>query len=696
MPETPQSAEGRVIEAESFAPATLENCADEPIHIPGAIQPDGFLVACDMAGRIFRVSANVGEFLNRTPAHILQSTVDLELGRDVEQYRQRFLQDASLPESLEAELPGAKHPFTVHFVRHAPGFIIECLPCLDVQGAHAGFMRQQKGDIAALSKADELLTLLRAAASMLARATGFERTMVYRFDAEMNGEVVVEHAVGVAPRWLGHHFPHTDIPPQARALYLRNRVRTITDVGARRVPLLGLAAALHEPLDLSDSWLRAVSPLHIQYLENMEVGATLGISLVVRDQLWGMLVCHHRMAREISAATRLYCSILSEFVSNRIEKLLDQEEKLASAVLELEVERIVHAMLAAPSLIDGLKGEAGLLALLEADACIVRLMGQQVALGCAVPPALLASIIAHEHEREGFDLHCTQVLDDWFAWRADDPFHLSGALCVPLSRNSDDFILWLRSECAFEVVWAGDPSEGKFSSAGATEPLTPRASFKSWVELVRGKSLPWSIPQQFAARLLGQTIRNELTTELRLTRERELIMRELALRDQLTGLPSRRLLLDRIQQAIERSGRSRLTFALMFLDLDGFKCINDSFGHAVGDEVLRGVATRMGHVLRQIDTLARLGGDEFVVLLEELSPEEHDQTRARVEGVAEKLRSVVAEPIVVDHQPHRVTASVGIAVYGWSGTDFETLLEAADKAMYMSKNSGKNRIMWAS
>lgn len=680
--------------AESFAPTTLATCADEPIHIPGAIQPSGFLLACDPKGDIFRVSANVDSFLGQTPSDVLRGTVESLLGEEVEHYRRRFLGNPWVPDCLDVELPHGSGRFTLHLVPSDEHLLIEGQPCLSTPEEQSRAQRQQARDISALRCAEDATEMLETAASVIARETGFNRTMIYRFDPEMNGEVIMEVVNGVSPRWLGHHFPHTDIPAQAQALYLRNRVRAIADIGAERIPLLGLPASLDKALDLSDSWFRAVSPLHIEYMENMGVRATLAMSLVVGKRLWGMVVCHHYANREVSATLRTFCDVLSQFVSARLEQILEQQTHRESARLSLEVDRIAQAMVDAPSLIDGAEDEAGLLEVFESDAFIMRLMGRKLAIGCTVPSELLDALEIHLEGREGFELMSTRSLGDWFEWPATDEYRLSGALCVPLSRNGEDFLLWLRSECAFEVAWAGDPSEGKTESSAGGGRLSPRRSFDTWVELVRGQSLPWTPAQCHAARLLGQKIRNELTTELRVSREREALMRRLAMHDDLTGLPSRRLLLDRVQQAIERSNRHQQSSAVMFLDLDGFKAVNDTFGHGVGDVVLREVAGRLGRMLRQIDTLARLGGDEFVALLEEIHSGDPNHMRAHILRIAEKLRATVADPVDVDGHEHRVTVSIGIAMFPQAAPDADGLLRAADRAMYEAKRAGKNQISW--
>lgn len=167
-------------------------------------------------------------------------------------------------------------------------------------------------------------------------------------------------------------------------------------------------------------------------------------------------------------------------------------------------------------------------------------------------------------------------------------------------------------------------------------------------------------------------------------RESESQLKSLAHHDSLTGLANRLLLGDRLDQAIERAARNHEPVAILVLDLDGFKPINDQLGHAAGDDILKTIARRLQATVRAADTVARVGGDEFVVVLENL------QSPHFAEHVAEKLVAELAQPVVLRGRSFRVTASVGIAIYPKDGSDRQALLEGADRAMYAAKNAGRN------
>ncbi len=161
-------------------------------------------------------------------------------------------------------------------------------------------------------------------------------------------------------------------------------------------------------------------------------------------------------------------------------------------------------------------------------------------------------------------------------------------------------------------------------------------------------------------------------------------LESLALHDPLTGLPNRRLLMDRLSLAIAHARRNKSTMAVMYLDLDGFKQINDTLGHDAGDTLLKMVATRLVAAVRQEDTVARLGGDEFVIVLWELSHADG------VTKLVSKVMQAVSQPYRIQDRSVRMTVSIGVGIYPTHGEEVEVLMKSADLALYEAKRAGKN------
>jgi diguanylate cyclase (GGDEF)-like protein len=180
-----------------------------------------------------------------------------------------------------------------------------------------------------------------------------------------------------------------------------------------------------------------------------------------------------------------------------------------------------------------------------------------------------------------------------------------------------------------------------------------------------------------------ETANSELRKEIAARAQAEDDLKHIATHDSLTGLPNRVLLHDRLGSALARARRHQRLVALLLLDLDQFKEVNDSYGHAAGDELLRSIAGRLKSTVRNCDTVARMGGDEFVVLLEDLAEPEDAAV------VAKRLLEECSAPVTVLGHQVRTPPSIGIALYPHDCSDVETLLKSADLAMYQAKHSGR-------
>jgi diguanylate cyclase (GGDEF)-like protein len=170
----------------------------------------------------------------------------------------------------------------------------------------------------------------------------------------------------------------------------------------------------------------------------------------------------------------------------------------------------------------------------------------------------------------------------------------------------------------------------------------------------------------------------------------EMEIEKLAFFDPLTGLPNRRLLIDRLNEVIKKSYRNDEISALIFMDLDNFKGVNDSLGHSGGDRVLQHVASKLQHALRETDTLARIGGDEFVILLE-CFEEEVDKILEEANQVCGRILEILSEPIKVNNRDIVTGASLGVSLIEGSHITADSILGRADVAMYKAKNAGKGR-----
>ena len=479
----------------------LSNCEREPIHIPGAIQPHGVLLACRGAElRIVQLSDNAAD-------HLGIEAVGL-LGRPIAE----LFDDASwqrLQAAAAAGLPRERNPIALDsrdrsrsfdgIAHHGPTPDIAIIELEARSHAPAGFHPRMRGAVRQLQGARSLVELYDAAAREVRALTGFDRVMVYRFDADWNGEVVAEARDDRLETFLGLHYPAADIPAQARRLYTLNWLRIIPDIGYRPSPLLRVAGEpATPPLDLSFAVLRSVSPIHVEYLSNMGVTASMSVSLLRDGELIGLIACHHysgphHIAHIVRDSAEFFGQALSWHIAS-FEARETAERTLATHHAE---RRIVEAIEAAASLPEGLCTPA-LLQLTGADGACVRYEGRIRRVGRTpdddAMPAIVAALAG---DADGW-LHATDHLAKRLPQAAAWDDVAAGVIALEISRELGEYVLWFRPASERSVDWAGDPRKHAVVDAGGVPRLSPRGSFALWRETVRGRSLPWQ-PWQIEA-----------------------------------------------------------------------------------------------------------------------------------------------------------------------------------------------------
>ncbi len=491
-------------------PIDLSNCDLEPIHIPSSIQPHGLLLAARSSDlRVIYASANTEKLLGADPAFVLRHTLVDLLGTDAVAAIQNALrQEQYLPNNVLVLNFALRGVTRFDVVAHHSGDLL----CVELEPASEearpdSLPTQMEGAIRELGRPKSVRGLCEALAPLVRKLTGYDRVMVYQFDRDGNGEIVAEDKDSEMEPFLGLHYPASDIPRQARKLYLSQRVRTIVDISYEPVPLLASPnLAQGEVLDMTYCGLRSVSPIHIEYLQNMGVGATFAVSLIHDNELWGMLICHHRTTKHLSPAMRSFCDLLGQTTSLLIGVTQQTNESLLRLERKNLLEALHRSLEASGSLWTALTLNAkDILALVGADGALIRI-GEETELigrtpGLAECMALLASLRATSGDRIS-STDQSGILSPEFALLA--PL-ASGALVAPL-REAGDGILWLRGEVAETVHWAGKPETSKQITEDGSVRLSPRQSFAAWEEVQRGRSLPWRSVDEEAASGLQRII----------------------------------------------------------------------------------------------------------------------------------------------------------------------------------------------
>lgn len=493
--------------SDDFGPVDLTNCDREPIHILGAIQPIGFLLALTADWLVARASANLADFIGYAP--------DAVIGRPLgEIFDHKAVHDlrnrAGMlrgPDAVErmfdcAIVPGgASYDVAIHF--SGGQVVIEAEPSSGEHGDASGMVRSM---ITRLDQCGDVDAFYREGARQVRALIGFDRVMVYRFAKDGSGEVVAEACKAGIGKFFGLRYPASDIPAQARELYKRNLLRVITDVDAVPVPIVPERDATGQPLDLSLSVLRSVSPIHIEYLRNMGVAASMSISIVVEGKLWGLFACHHYTPRCPTFERRSVCELFAQMFSMRLES----RERKATVEFERRARDISDQLLGAVASDETLLKDPDWLGdiltnAIPADGVGVWIAGNSAFSGITPPLEDFRRIIRALNGTAAGKVFATDHIASILPGADSFASSAAGLLAIPISRSPRDYVVLFRSELVRSVRWAGDPH--KPVQYGPNGPrLTPRESFEEWKELVEGRSQPFTQSELRVAETLRATL----------------------------------------------------------------------------------------------------------------------------------------------------------------------------------------------
>ncbi len=544
-------------------PATLENCDREPIHIPGAIQSHGALVAMDAAGTVCHVSSNFATLLgDAVPlSHDVRTSPLLAKHANLRELVNEGLTalagQGELP--MPAEWSANGHAFEV--VMH----LSHGLLLVEFELRHASEDELASFAVRAHRAMEKLRRpranineLLQMATQELRALTGFDRVMAYRFRHDNSGEVVGEAHADFLDAYLGRRYPASDIPAQARALYVANTLRLIADVQAPTVPLA--QDGTRPPLDLSGSILRSVSPIHIEYLSNMGVGASMSVSIVINNSLWGLIACHHMAPRQVPYSVRMACDVIAQILGASIQaalsrKLADRQLQVASLRTRI-MENVLHADDEFAALCNHAKALA---ASLQAHAVVVSEHSKLCVEGDLTETAARTLLTWLHAKQTGESMFATHTLHDEAPELAADLMPWCGVLALPLDQNRGGWLVFLRKEQLETIHWGGKP-EKEIRHGPLGPRLTPRGSFELWKETVRFTAEHWSTEDLDCAQQLFDELRraqNARFAELNTARNQLMAMLGHDLRDPLHSISMAARLLEKNSGNGDADGNSQ-------------------------------------------------------------------------------------------------------------------------------------------
>ena len=486
----------------------LTNCEREQIHIPGRIQSFGCLIAVTRDWIVRRASQNVSEFLPGTVDEIVGKPLREVLDPHVIDVLRERSRDIDARDAVERifDLPtgidGSRFDVAMH--RSGSSIVIE-LERSDgsTNGESTNGIRQL---MARLNQEEGTVAMCNLAARHIRQLTGYDRVMVYRFDDDWSGQIIAESKKGELEPYLHLRYPASDIPRQARELYARNLLRILGDVddpGVEVHPVLGPEG---DPLDLSMSTTRAISPIHCEYLRNMGVGATMTITILRRGKLWGLFACHHMEPKVLGYRLRSTCELFAQLFSFVLDQKENDRERTQGMRAQILHDQIMTQMA------EGSDIDSSFDIILEAlqpvipfDGAICWSDGKFRATGRTPTKEQFLPLVPFLNTTSTSEIYAVENLSEVFPRGEDFADVSAGLLALPVSRTPRDYIVLFRQEVARSVMWAGNPDKPVEAGPNGVR-LTPRKSFEAWQQVVRGRSTPWTGEERRAAEAVRLTL----------------------------------------------------------------------------------------------------------------------------------------------------------------------------------------------
>ena len=482
----------------------LTACELEPIHLPGAIEPNGaMLVIGEDALTILQASSNILPFLNVAPEALFGMRLTDLFSPEVVRHLVGEVKGDGERHYVVGLLTGSGVLLDALVHRYKGLLIVEfepagspSIPAPDIYSSLTVAMAELGGRLS-------LTELCQRVAGRIRSITGFDRVMVYRFMEDDTGCVVAEAKRQDMLPYLGLRYPASDIPAQARRLYLLNTLRLKADVNA---PVARLEPAVNSltgtALDMTYCVLRAMSPVHIEYLRNMGVTSSMSISIVKDDKLWGLIACHHSEAKIVAQPIRITCEVLSRVFSSHIAMAEEEGDRAQATALLALTTRIEERIRKDRDVAAALTWVADdVAAAIGAQGCALLLGGEIVLLGTTPSRVQVEGLSEWLSFNQREHLFSTERMSAVYAKASEFANVASGLLSVRIALGSPDFVLWFRPSVTSEIEWAGDPDK-PVEKTDVGERISPRRSFAKWKQTFHDSSEPWTkIERGFASAL---------------------------------------------------------------------------------------------------------------------------------------------------------------------------------------------------
>ena len=504
----------------------LTNCEREPIHILGQVQSYGCLIAISSDWMVTHASDNCAAILGLDVEAIVGSRFADLFSSEVVHYLRTKMQVLSYQTGIARifayPVYADQRVFDISISQSGQKIIFEFEPrdqksSLDRDGATVRALIER------IKRHDTTDNMAREAVRAVKALSGFDRVMAYRFNEDDSGTVIAEAKEPEQEAFVGLRYPASDIPKQARALYLRSPLRIIADVNGDTYSVRPEFDPNGQPLDLSLAVTRAVSPIHLEYLRNMGVAASMSVSIIRNGQLWGLFACHHQSPRYISYELRSEIELFAELFNYQLAQV-----ELTTELKELDRARALHDRLMTQ--LSGGKNMSEAFDILSEnikevipfDGAAVFTDGDYKSTGSAPTEEEFMGLARFLNTTPPGQVYQTNALAARYDASSGYRDRVAGILALPVSRTPRDYLVLFRREVAASVKWAGNPEKPVEVGPNGVR-LTPRKSFDAWQEVVRGQSAPWRASELRAADALRVTL---LEVVLKLADERNAMRKQ--------------------------------------------------------------------------------------------------------------------------------------------------------------------------
>ncbi len=475
----------------------LTNCDREPIHIPGQVQSHGYLIVLDLQYNVSHHSDNLSELFPESVSNFMGCSLeDIEklIGGD---YHLEFITNlislGKINNSFEQINPfkigiSGKDYYLI-ISTAIDYFLLEFEPVISDLTTDVHTM--MGNSISKMLSDRNLQSLLSNTVLQVRNTIHYDRVMVYRFAQDGHGEVVAENKKDELNPWLGLHYPASDIPQQARAMYKKNLTRLIADVHSTPV-LISTIANHTQPIDLTNAQLRAVSPIHIQYLKNMGVASSFSISIVCKDELWGLIACHNYSRRFIDYKSRQSAKLLGQILSSALEFRQEEMYQNTQEIFKDNLDTLTKHLQQTISIGEALtKQSVTILDVVKASGAVLVYEKGIIKLGATPNDGQLAGLLDWIREYSAEPTFHLTNLSAVYPQAIDYCDVASGIMVAVISKELEEYVIFFKPELLQYITWAGNPEKQEKIDNDGIFKISPRNSFSEWSQTVRATSVGW-------------------------------------------------------------------------------------------------------------------------------------------------------------------------------------------------------------